>query len=132
MKLPLCVLGPHSDSCYGIYHQQVTCIGGIGKVVFACTVLNFLLHTCTGSHWDVNICFCNCHSEAETLVKLGFFPATPVRPSTAFQFLLLDKLEAFMLECQVSLKDFLAALNCYTSLPFMQVYMHVRKKWNWL
>ena len=39
----------------------------------------------------------------------------------AFNFLLLDKLEALMLECQVPLKDFLAALNCYSVLPFMQV-----------
>jgi len=67
------------------------------------------------------------HSEAETLARLGFFPATPTRPLTAFQFLLLDKLEAFMLECQVPLKDFLAALNCYTSLPFMQVHVCVKE-----
>ena len=82
---------------------------------------------CTGSHRDVNMCFCSCHSEAETLARLGFFPATPTRPLTAFQFLLLDKLEAFMLECQVPLKDFLAALNCYTSLPFMQVHVCVKE-----
>ena len=62
----MCVLGPHSEMCYGIYYQQVTCIGGIGKVVFACTVLNFFAAYMHRSHRDVNICYCNCHSEAET------------------------------------------------------------------
>ena len=74
-----------------------------------------------GSHRDVSFCFCTCHSEAETLTRLGFFPSTPIHPSTAFQFLLLDKLESLLLECQVPLKDFLAALRCYSILPFMLV-----------
>lgn len=83
-----------------------------------------------GSHRDVSFCFCACHSEAETLTRLGFFPSTPIHPSTAFQFLLLDKLESLLLECQVPLKDFLAALRCYSILPFMLVINIWYVYWN--
>ena len=42
---------------------------------------------------------------------LQYWPATPVRPSTAFYFQLLDWLEALLWECQVSLHDVSAAVQ---------------------
>jgi len=83
--------------------------------------LNFLLYL--GANRLVNFRFCSCHSEVQTLTKLGFFPSSPNRPTVAFQFQLLDILESLLLECQVPVKDFLAALACYSPVPFLQVYL---------
>lgn len=55
-----------------------------------------------------------------------FFPATPKNPRLAFSFTLLDVMEAYMLECQVALKDFVAALN-FLSVSLM---FKVRTKFN--
>ena len=41
----------------------------------------------------------------------GFFPASPKRPQVAFAVDLLDLLEALLLECQVAVQDFVAALK---------------------
>ena len=78
--------------------------------------------TMLGAHREVYFRFCSCHSEAQSLTKLGFFPSSPTRPTVAFQFQLLDILESLVLECQVPLKDFLAALTCYSTVPFLQVF----------
>ena len=55
--------------------------------------------------------FCGCKSEVETLTELRLWPATPTKPTLAFTFQLLDMLEALLLECQVSVKDFVEALK---------------------
>lgn len=54
---------------------------------------------------------CNCEPIAVTLARAELWPATPTNPRCAFTFNLLDWIEALMLECQVSLKDFCAALR---------------------
>jgi len=72
-----------------------------------------------GIHRKVKFQFCDCYNEIDTLIKLGFFAATPQRPEIAFQFQLLDLLEALLLECQVAIKDFTNALECLTKFPFL-------------
>ena len=53
-------------------------------------------------------CACGCISESEALLLAGFFPATPRCPRLAFS---LDLLEALLLECQVAVQDFVAAIQ---------------------
>lgn len=72
-----------------------------------------------GIHRKVKFQFCACYNDTSTLIKLGFFPATPKRPEVAFQFQLLDLLEALLLECQVAIKDFTNALECLTKCPLL-------------
>ncbi|KAI8150299.1 hypothetical protein BJV82DRAFT_16462 [Fennellomyces sp. T-0311] len=43
----------------------------------------------TGIHKE-EITFCNCRSDAETLVRHHLFPASPTRPGTAFHLTLLE------------------------------------------
>ena len=74
-----------------------------------------ILHV--GTQRRVQFQFCGCFSEAEILIKLGYFAATPQRPQLAFQFQLLDLLEALLLECQVSVKDLTAALDYISRCP---------------
>ena len=75
-----------------------------------------------GLQHSILIGFCKCYSEVETLVCLKLFPATPQRPTMAFCFELLDLLEVLLLECQVAVKDFTAAVTYLGSSPFVQVY----------
>ena len=48
---------------------------------------------------------------------MGIWPASPYFPQLAFTFGIMDWLEALMMECQVALKDFCAAL--YFRCPFV-------------
>ena len=57
--------------------------------------------------------FCSCEEDALQLMKFGYWPATPSRPTTAFSFSLMDWLEALMLECQVSVHDFFSSHKVY-------------------
>ena len=76
----------------------------------------FFLHL--GSQRKIQFQFCSCYSEVvDTLIKLGYFTATPQHPQLAFQFQLLDLLEALLLECQVAVKYFTSALACISRCP---------------
>ena len=62
---------------------------------------------------------CTCEAISITLSRARLWPATPKNPQLAFTFELLDLIEALMLECQVALKDFCAALKflCPIKIP---------------
>ena len=64
--------------------------------------------------------FCKCYSEAESLILLGYFPATPhaMNPSLAFDVQLFDLLEALLLEYHVSVFDFVSALRCMSDILY--------------
>lgn len=67
------------------------------------------------------VCFacCSCEPIAITLARAELWPATPTNPRFAYTFSLLNWIEALMLECQVSLKDFCNSLKfkCPFSIP---------------
>ena len=65
----------------------------------------------------MKIVCCNCEPVSITLARARLWPATPKNPKLAFTFDLLNLVEALMLECQVSLKDFCYALRYYS--PFI-------------
>ena len=69
----------------------------------------------------LSVLFCPCESDAEKLVKLRYWPATPKRPSIAFSFSLLDWLEALLLECQVALNDASKAIALLVTEKIKQV-----------
>ena len=55
---------------------------------------------------------------AETLVCLGFWPVTPVAPTTAIDLRLMDRARSFLLEGPVAMKKFCAATADHiASLP---------------
>ena len=58
----------------------------------------------------INLACCSCEPVVITMVRARMWPATPQNPRLAFSFALLDWAEALLLECQVALKDFCAAL----------------------
>lgn len=65
----------------------------------------------------INFVCCRCEPVAVTLSRANLWPASPKNPQLAFTFELLNLVEALMLECHVSLKDFCSALKFYC--PFM-------------
>ena len=65
----------------------------------------------TGVQRDVCFQSCECISEPQALLLAGFFPASPKFLQVAFAVSLLDLLEALLLECQVAVQDFVAALK---------------------
>lgn len=53
--------------------------------------------------------FCDCMGRTETLVRLGFWPVTPITPSTAIDMRLMDRARSFLLEGPVALRKFCSA-----------------------
>ena len=64
-----------------------------------------------GVEHEVKFVYCDCEALSVTLAQAGLWPATPNNPQVAFTFELLNLMEALMLECQVSLKDFCEAMK---------------------
>lgn len=54
--------------------------------------------------------YCLCEALVKTMCRAKLWPATPTNPQYAFSFA-LDWVEALLLECQVSVKDFCNALT---------------------
>lgn len=79
-------------------------------------------HTIGFEH-KLQFVYCGCESLTVTLVRAQLWPASPQHPRYAFTFSLLDWAEALLLECQVALKDFCAAL--YFKCPFQQAQVIV-------
>ena len=61
--------------------------------------------------------FCQCVSDAATLVKLQLWPGSPAKPKVAFHFNLMDLAEKFLLESHVSLHKFCSSIE--TEYPDM-------------
>ena len=65
----------------------------------------------TGIQHQISINFCACESEAVTLLRYGFWPATPKRLSLAFSICLLESAKALLLDGQVSAMDMVRSLE---------------------
>ena len=61
--------------------------------------------------------FCQCVSDAATLVKLQLWPGSPAKPKVAFHFNLMDLAEKFLLESHLSLHKFCSSIE--TEYPDM-------------
>ena len=79
-----------------------------------CTLLKIAVHCMyvhvLGVEHNVSLCCCECEPVAVTMARARIWPASPQFPRLAFTFDLLDWLEALLLECQVSVKEFYGAL----------------------
>ena len=84
-------------ACSSNYERELTCVDKKGLIALVASVIMYIY---IGCYHSVYVTFCSCESEAETLIRAHFFPATPKQPHLAFSFELLDWLEALMLECQ--------------------------------
>lgn len=112
-------LGHH---CETTYRKSVVCIDNVGMSINVNEMYcKHLLLILLGNQHTVLIIFCGCYSEIATLLYLKMFPATPVNPKLAFTFKFLDLLQSLLLECQVSVKDFVDALDILTDTPFITV-----------
>ena len=65
----------------------------------------------TGIEHKLKFAHCSCEPLAITLARAELWPATQIHPRFVFTFKLLDLIEALMLECQVSIKDFCSAFK---------------------
>ena len=113
---------PH-DGCDTQYERNITCMDAFGEAKMWLKVLtqNSFKTFVIGVQHSITFIFCQCFGEVETLIQFELFPATPKRPTVAFSFQLLDYLEALLLECQVAVSDFTAALKVMSASPFMKV-----------
>lgn len=73
---------------------------------------------CIGVNCVALVQFCKCFNESESLISLGYFPATPKKPNLAIDMQLFDLLEALLLECHVSVFDFVLALKSMTDVLY--------------
>lgn len=90
----------------------------VTQLLFVASYHNYCVYI-IGVERDVMFVCCSCEPIAVTLARAQLWPATPTNPRLAFTFNLLTWMEALILECQVSLKDFCSALKfrCPYSIP---------------
>lgn len=69
--------------------------------------------------------FCACESEPATLIRLGLWPASPRRPTTAISLCLMRLISAVQLECGVSIRGLSAAVQEAFSSTKVCYDMHV-------
>ena len=77
-----------------------------------------------GMEHKMHFTYCLCETLVKTMCRAKLWPATPTNPRYAFSFALLDSVEALLLECQVSVKDFCNALTFRA--PFHTEMVHNR------
>lgn len=77
----------------------------------------FITSCIAGLEHHIHLVCCDCEPVTTTMVRMGIWPASPHSPQLAYTFGLLDWVEALMMECQVALKDFCAAL--YFKCPYV-------------
>ena len=74
-----------------------------------------------GRPYSLNIQFCKCVPNAIRIIELGYWPATPARPSLAFTQSFMDWMEALLLECQVCVQNFSSAVEMMVKENFTEV-----------
>ena len=123
---------PHDD-CDMQYERNITCVDAFGetKIWLKVPMQNSFKTFVIGVQHSITFTFCQCFGEVETLIQFELFPATPKQPTVAFSFQLLDYLEALLLECQVAVSDFTAALKVMSASPFMKVRENRVVLWPW-
>ena len=80
-------------------------------------MLLYTVYICIGLEHHIVLKCCECEPVTTTMVRMGIWPASAHYPQLAFTFTLMDWVEALMMECQVALKDFCAAL--YFKCPYV-------------
>jgi len=84
--------------------------------------VNFHLIDTNGIH-QTRIQFCHCRGDpdrAEQLMRARYFPATPLRPTTAFTWQVLHLFHLQQLEAKISAYDFVGSLRRMTNNSFAQ------------
>ena len=113
MSAPIISAKPRRNYCYSALMNMVYDID-----VLSC-FCNFSL---LGMEHKMHFTYCLCETLAKTMCRAKLWPATPTNPQYAFSFALLDWVEALLLECQVSVKDFCNALTF--RVPFHTEMVH--------
>jgi len=86
------------------------------------TAVNFHLIDTNGIH-QTRIQFCYCRGDpdrSEQLMRARYFPATPLRPTTAFTWQVLHLFHLQQLEAKISAYDFVGSLRRMTNNSFAQ------------
>jgi hypothetical protein len=74
-----------------------------------------------GREHIVMITFCECELDVSQLVRYGFWPSSPVRPTTAFSIPLLKLVNTLTLECSISVAGMVQTLRWMNNLTSKQV-----------
>ena len=122
MKLPTAVVKlNHNCGSNCCFYRTITCVGLCGeKLLFGenTVLMHKYIATCIGVQRDISFERCSCTSEAQIILRAGFFPATAAHPRLAFSLELLDLLEALLLQCQVAIQDSIVAALHYLHRPY--------------
>lgn len=81
-----------------------------------------LLFYAIGRQHFINLTFCNCESSASSLVRYGFWPASPTRPNAGFSIALLRFMNMLTLECAVSVAGFVQTLRWINNMSSKEVH----------
>ena len=75
--------------------------------------------------------FASVKNDADVLIELGYWPATPSRPNLAFSFSFLDWMEALLLEAQVPSQGYCTAIEFILKdrLSEVSMFVHVYILW---
>lgn len=65
----------------------------------------------SGQQHIIKVKFCNHESEAQTLIRNGFWPGTPKQPKVAFDIRLMNIFYYFFLECRITWKKIYDAIQ---------------------
>ena len=88
--------------------------------------------TFAGYQHDIGVPICQCEPPANSFVRYGLWPATPVEPNMAFTMELMIHINHIVMECHVSVYDITKALslniNLYSKVQIVYKYIIVIKK----
>ena len=71
------------------------------------------------------ITFCQCEPQVTTLLRFGFWPSSPTKPTRGFSVELLELLCNLMLEAHVSVRGFIQSLRWKNQLSEKEVLLHI-------
>jgi hypothetical protein len=74
-----------------------------------------------GRQHFINLTFCECEPQAASMVRYGFWPASPIRPNVGFSLPLLRLMTMLTLECAVSVAGFVQTLRWINNLSSKEV-----------
>ena len=84
---------------------------------FFCTLL------CSGVFKKLVIDYCRCERKAAILVRLGFWPLSPVNPHVAIDMKLLEMYRLLCLEGHISLQAFCSSIQLLNEGNSVQVHI---------
>ncbi|XP_071846686.1 uncharacterized protein [Apostichopus japonicus] len=117
-----CAVESHRENVQ--FHHLVQFKNGYRSTFNFCRELNASQHSCNkkylksmrlfdkhGMAFSIQVTFCHCTNDTESLVRCGYWPSSPRNPTCAISICLLKWIATFLLETQSSLKSICQSLK---------------------